>query len=142
MHETLSFLKILRCLYDKHPNGCLCLEYRNICKHYPHYPFCQFNIEERIEEPEETCKKRIDDIHSDLCFVLTGRVLEAIGEFLCDSDEETFYGSLAYYSHDGLLLFCAIDFIDDVMPPEVAVDNIGCIPLSASFQIVGSCTKS
>ena len=122
----LNFSKTLKCLYERHPDGCLCLEYVNICKHYPHYPFCKLNIVDKLNKTSQICKNNSREIHSDICFKLTKNNLNLIVDFLEDFEMEAFYGSLAYYSKKNKLLFCAINFIDDIMEPEDIIDNIGC----------------
>lgn len=123
----LNFVDTLKCLHSKYPDGCLCLEYKDTCKHYPHYPFCKLNIEGTVKHMDKNCKKSSKDIDSDICFILTKYNLDAISSFLSNFEIESFYGSIAYYSHNDRLLFCAISFIDDVMAPEVMTDNIDCL---------------
>ena len=127
----IDFLTLLQRLYALMPNGCLCVEPRD----YDNYPFNRDKVLAQVLSIKSAqCKDLAYSdglppvkISCENCFELNETVLHTIEQLLQayrDKEEEIFDGSLAYIK-DGKLLFCAIDFIDTVMPPEVIIDNIG-----------------
>lgn len=133
MTMKIDFLSLLKRLYEASPDGCVCIEYWE----YDYCPFCKEDIlNKMISRREDEMCANVEytesipspiELLSDNCFLLDKKNLQYLEDILIkyvENGEEIIDGSLAYFI-EGKLLFCALNFIDTVMPPEVVIDNIG-----------------